>query len=97
MAGTTADDAWRRIERAATLCKLASDPTRLQILLALVEGECYVGGLRERLGGSPPSISRHLALLQYHALVASRRTRGDAYYRLTEAGRALVRVVEGIV
>lgn len=68
-----------------------SDPTRTQILLALLEGPSYPSDLAERVGVSRQGVSNHLACLRGCGLVVTvpegRRTR----YELADAkvGHAL--------
>ena len=52
------------IQRAAILLKQVSDPTRLQVVTLLSEGERHVGGLCDEFNMSPPALSHHLALLR---------------------------------
>ena len=51
-----ADQRLKQAQRAAMLLKQVSDPTRLQVILMLSEGEKHVGALCEQLNrASPPS------------------------------------------
>jgi DNA-binding transcriptional ArsR family regulator len=87
-----------RMKRAAGLLKQVSDPTRVQVILLLSEGERHVGGLCEDLGvSSQPAVSHHLALLRHGGIIAPRRHGKNNYYGLTEAGEELARVVKGVV
>jgi DNA-binding transcriptional ArsR family regulator len=61
-----------------------ADPTRLRILNLLRAGERGVGELAELCGYSAANVSRHLATLAKHGLVA-RESRGpSAYYRIAD-------------
>ncbi len=61
-----------------------SEPTRLKILNLLRQGERNVGELAQLCGFSAANISRHLALLTKHGLVA-RESRGTSvYYRIAD-------------
>ena len=93
------DDAQRlkHAQRAAILLKQASDPTRLQILLMLAEGECHVGGLSETLHQTQPAVSHHLALLRHGSLITPRRAGKNNFYALTEHGEALATIVKALV
>ena len=42
------------IQRAAILLKQVSDPTRIQVISMLADGERHVGSLSEDLGQPPP-------------------------------------------
>lgn len=86
------------IRRVADLLKQVSDPTRLQVLMLLDEEERNVTELCADLGAqSQPAVSHHLALLRHGRLIEPRRAGKHNYYALTEAGRELARVVEGLV
>lgn len=64
--------------------QVLSEPTRLQILNLLRHGERNVGELAQLCGFTPANISRHLALLAKHGLVA-RESRGTSvYYRIAD-------------
>jgi DNA-binding transcriptional ArsR family regulator len=61
-----------------------SEPTRLQILNYLREGERNVGELAQLCGYTAANVSRHLAMLAKHGLVA-RESRGTSvYYRIAD-------------
>lgn len=72
------------LERVAAYFQALSEPTRLQILNLLREQERNVGELAELCGFTAANVSRHLALLTRHGLVA-RESRGTAaYYRIAD-------------
>lgn len=61
-----------------------SEPTRLQLLNFLRDGERSVGELAELCGCTAANVSRHLALLAKHGLVV-RESRGTSvYYRIAD-------------
>jgi DNA-binding transcriptional ArsR family regulator len=61
-----------------------SEPTRLQILNLLRQGERSVGELAQLCGYSSANISRHLALLTQHGFV-TRESRGNsAIYNIAD-------------
>lgn len=65
--------------------QVLSEPTRLKILNLLRQGERNVGDLAHLCGFTAANISRHLALLTKHGLVA-RESRGTSvYYRIADA------------
>ena len=84
-------------QKAAILLKQVSDPTRLQVILMLDEGEKHVGALSENLHQSQPAVSHHLALLRHGGIIAPRRQGKNNFYGLTETGDDLARVVKAIV
>jgi DNA-binding transcriptional ArsR family regulator len=94
---TDAGKRFKQAQRAAILLKQVSDPTRLQVILMLSEGEKHVGALCESLGQSQPAVSHHLALLRHGSIIAPRRQGKNNFYALTEAGEQLVSVVKTIM
>jgi DNA-binding transcriptional ArsR family regulator len=62
-----------------------SEPTRLQILNLLRQQERNVGELADLCGYSAANISRHLALLTRHGLVARESRGNSAYYSIADA------------
>ena len=83
--------------RASILLKHVSDPTRLQVILILSEGERHVGALCSQLSQSQPAVSHHLALLRHGGIIAPRRQGKNNFYSLTETGTALADVVQGLI
>lgn len=72
------------LDEVASYFQALSEPTRLQILNLLREGEHNVGELAQACGFTSANISRHLSLLTQHGLVA-RESRGNAvYYRIAD-------------
>lgn len=72
------------LERVAAYFRALSEPTRLQILNLLREGERNVGEIGELTGFTSANISRHLSSLAQQGLVA-REGRGTAvYYRIAD-------------
>ena len=92
-----ADQRLKQAQRASILLKQVSDPTRLQVVLMLSEGEKHVGGLCEQLSQSQPAVSHHLALLRHGSIIAPRRQGKNNFYGLTEAGEELAAVVKDLI
>ena len=92
-----AEQRLKQIQRAAMLLKQVSDPTRLQVILMLSEGERHVGALCDDLNQSQPAVSHHLALLRHGGIIAPRRQGKNNFYGLTEAGEELAKVVKGVI
>ena len=84
-----ADQRLKQAQRAAILLKQVSDPTRLQVILMLSEGEKHVGALCDQLSQSQPAVSHHLALLRHGSIIAPRRQGKNNFYGLTETGEEL--------
>jgi DNA-binding transcriptional ArsR family regulator len=94
---TDAGKRLKQMQRAAILLKQVSDPTRLQVILMLSEGEKHVGALCESLGQSQPAVSHHLALLRHGSIIAPRRQGKNNFYGLTEAGEQLASIVKTVI
>jgi DNA-binding transcriptional ArsR family regulator len=60
--------------------RMLSDPTRIKLLWALLQGESSVSCLAELVGASPTAVSQHLAKLRWAKLVQVRREGTFAYY-----------------
>jgi DNA-binding transcriptional ArsR family regulator len=91
-----ADQRLQQAKRASILLKHVSDPTRLQVILLLAEGERHVGALCDHLNQSQPAVSHHLALLRHGGIIIPRRQGKNNYYSLTETGADLARVVKDL-
>ena len=61
-----------------------SEPTRLQILSLLRNGEQKVGDLAQQCGYTSANISRHLAILSKNGLVAKDSRGTSVYYRIAD-------------
>jgi DNA-binding transcriptional ArsR family regulator len=96
-AGKEADLRLQQARRASTLLKHVSDPTRLQVIMILADGERHVGALCQHLGQSQPAVSHHLALLRHGGIITPRRQGKNNFYSLTDTGQDLSRVVQGLI
>lgn len=76
---------------AARFFRVLGDPTRLQILELLEEGDRTVGELVLATGQSQPRVSTHLACLRHCGFVSTERRGKEVVYRLALRG------VHGIV
>ena len=92
-----AEQRFKRAQRVATLLKQVSDPTRLQIIQMLTDGEMHVGALCDQLSQSQPAVSHHLALLRHGGIIAPRRQGKNNFYGLTEIGEELSKVVDHLI
>ncbi|MEU6719051.1 metalloregulator ArsR/SmtB family transcription factor [Nonomuraea sp. NPDC046802] len=63
---------------------LLSDPNRLRLLVALLDGELCVCDLAAVTGQSESGVSHALRLLRAHRVVVARRAGRMAYYRLAD-------------
>ena len=87
----------RQAQKAAMLLKQVSDPTRLQVILMLAEGEKHVGAICDQMNMSQPAVSHHLALLRHGSIIAPRRQGKNNFYGLTDAGEGLATVVKDLI
>lgn len=72
------------LTQVAAYFQVLSEPTRLTLLNLLRGGERNVGELAQLCGFTAANISRHLAMLTQHGLVA-RESRGTSvYYRIAD-------------
>lgn len=72
------------LEQVAVYFQALAEPTRLRILNLLRDGERNVGDLALACGYTAANVSRHLAMLTQHGLVA-RESRGTSvYYRVAD-------------
>jgi len=70
--------------RAREVLSCVRDPTRLQILDLLAEGERSVGELVELIGQSQPKVSNHLACLRWCGFVVARREHPRVRYSIAD-------------
>src|SRR5580704_12096592 len=70
------------LEQLASLFRLLSDKTRLNILLSLAKGERNVTTLCKELELPQPTVSHHLGLLRVNNLIANRRKGKQVFYAL---------------
>lgn len=73
------------LQDTADVFGLLSDPGRLRILVALLDGELCVCDLAAVTGMSESAVSHALRLLRAHRVVTFRRAGRVAYYRLADA------------
>jgi len=86
----------KTMQRAANLLRHVSDPTRLQVVTMLSEGERHVGGMCDQFDMSQPAVSHHLALLRHGGIVDRRRQGKNNFYSLTDTGYRLSEIVKGV-
>ena len=73
-----------QLQAVATYFQTLSEPTRLQILNHLRDGERNVGELARLCGYTAANVSRHLTMLTKQGMVA-REIRGTSvYYRIAD-------------
>ena len=73
------------LAQVAAYFQALSEPTRLQVLNLLRQRERSVGELAQLCGSSSANLSRHLALLTQHGLVARESRGNSAIYSIADA------------
>ncbi len=96
-AAKESDQRQQKARHASILLKHVSDPTRLQVIMILADGERHVGALCDQLSQSQPAVSHHLALLRHGGIITPRRQGKNNFYSLTPVGEDLARVVQGLM
>jgi len=69
-------------ELHAEMCKVFSNPTRLEILNLLRGSEMSVTELIQKTGLSQANISQHLAIMKHNGIVIARREGKNIHYRI---------------
>jgi DNA-binding transcriptional ArsR family regulator len=72
------------VRRAADSLRMLSDPTRIKILWALLQGETSVACLADLIGATPTAVSQHLSKLRLAGLVENRREGTYVYYTVED-------------
>src|SRR3954465_15369718 len=86
----SADD---QFEQLASLFRLLSDRTRLNLLMLLSEGERNVTNLCDTLKLPQPTVSHHLGLLRMSNVIGNRRDGKQVFYSLN--GRVTIDPEQG--
>ncbi|WP_051321289.1 ArsR/SmtB family transcription factor [Chrysiogenes arsenatis] len=69
-----------KFDAVAVKFKCLSDPTRLQILHFLLEGEKCVGDVAAHVNTTQANVSKHLSLLKASGLVSARKQGMHVFY-----------------
>lgn len=72
------------LQQVAAHFRALSEPTRLQILSLLREGERSVGELAQLCNYTSANISRHLSILSKHGFVKSTSRGTSVYYAIAD-------------
>lgn len=73
-----------QVEEAARLFGMLSEPARLYLLRALMEGAAPVGKLVALTGIKQGTVSKHLGILHASRFVARRREGTQVWYEISE-------------
>jgi ArsR family transcriptional regulator len=80
---TNAQSDKRILKLHAELCKTLANPTRLEILGLLRDGERSVTELTKLTGVRQATMSQHLAILRQRGVVSTKKEGGNSYYKIT--------------
>jgi len=69
-------------EMHAEICKVFTNPKRLEIISLLRDGEKTVNELTELAGVPQANVSQHLAVLRQNSVVTTRRNGANIYYKI---------------
>ncbi len=69
-------------EMHAEICKIFTNPKRLEIINLLKNGEKTVSELEELTGLPQANISQHLTILRQNSVVVTRRDGVNIYYKI---------------
>lgn len=72
------------VRQAADALRMLADPTRLNILWALMQGETSVACLADLAATTPTAVSQHLSKLRLAGLVTNRREGNFIFYALAD-------------
>ncbi len=69
-------------ELQADICKIFSNPKRLEIINTLKDQEMSAGELIEKVGLTKANLSQHMSVLKAKGVILTRRNGVNIYYRL---------------
>jgi len=69
-------------EMHAEICKVFTNPKRLEIISLLRDGEKTVNELTEMAGVPQANVSQHLTVLRQNNVVTTRRDGANIYYKI---------------
>ncbi len=72
------------LEKVAERFKALSEPTRLRLIYALMDGEKTVSELVLETEGLQANVSKHLSVLLEAGILARRKQGTSAYYRIAD-------------
>lgn len=84
----------QRANTASELLKALANPSRLQILCLLIEGEKAVHEIERSIGLRQSALSQHLAILRRERMVTTRRHAQFIHYALaSDKARKVIEVL----
>ena len=73
------------VEQVCTVFRMLAEPTRMKIVLALLDGDMCVYHLTEKCGGTQSGISHQLRVLRDNKIVKAKRLGQSVEYSLADA------------
>ena len=73
-----------KAERICDVFRMLSEPSRLKIVVALLDGELCVYHILEAVGGTQSAVSHQLRVLKDNRVVRARRAGQNVYYSLAD-------------
>jgi len=70
-------------EMQSEICKVLTNPKRIEILNTLKADEKTVTELVDALSASKANVSQHLAVMRHKGILATRRKGANIYYRVS--------------
>ena len=94
MQAVNAEMMHKKANLAGDLLKVLANPSRLQILCFLIDGEKPVQEIERQIGMRQSALSQHLAVLRRERLVKTRRQAQFIYYSLaSDKAKRLIEVL----
>jgi len=72
------------LEAVSEVFKALANETRLQILMGLLEDECNVKGIMERLNLPQSTVSQHLSIMRNKGIIKGTRKGSTVCYRVVD-------------
>ena len=84
------------LEKVSEILKAMAHPARLKILEGLIENECNVGQIQEKLNLPQSTISQHLKTLKNAGIIKGSRDGTKICYRVIDSKvRKIIGIIEG--
>jgi ArsR family transcriptional regulator len=73
-----------KYEPASEKLKALANPTRLQIVIGLIENECNVSEIQRKLNVSQSTVSQHLRILRDRDIIKGERRGTEICYKVID-------------
>ncbi len=84
--------AGENMEKVCNLFRVLAEPSRMKIVMALLQGETCVYHIAEGVGGAQSAVSHQLRILKDNGIVKSRREGQSILYSL--ADEHIIKIIE---